>query len=48
VLIVVASKGRWVAFGMLIAMALNLVVAMVMGVAFAGFFLIPFFTPGLR
>ena len=48
VLIVLAFKRRWVALGMLSAIALNLVVALIMGIQVAGFCFIPFFTPGLR
>ena len=38
---------RWVALGMLSAIALNLLIALILGIAVAGWCFIPFFTPGL-
>ena len=47
-LIVLAFIRRWIALGGLAAIAVNLLIALIMGVALAGFCFIPFFTPGLQ
>jgi hypothetical protein len=47
VLIILAYKRRWVALGMLSAIALNLLVALILGIGVAAWCFIPFFTPGL-
>ena len=48
VLIILARTRRWVALGVLIALAVNLLITLIMGVAFEGLCFIPFLTPGLR
>ena len=47
VLIILARTRRWVALGVLIALAVNLLITLIMGVVIAGFCFVPFFTPGL-
>ncbi len=47
-LIVLAFIRRWIALGGLAAIAVNLLIALIMGVTLAGFCFIPFFTPGLQ
>jgi hypothetical protein len=48
VLITLAFKRPWLALGMVSALALNALVAQILGVAVAGICFIPFFTPGMR